>query len=616
MAKMSTTIKSVEEKLKNIPAKPGCYLFKDSSNKILYVGKAAVLRNRVRSYFNAQPFHPKIAALVKKIRDIEYLITDSEVEALILENNLIKKHKPRYNVNLKDDKSYPYIRISNEDFPQVYVTRKIIRDGSEYYGPFTDVKNVRYILKTLKKLFFIRSCKYNLSKEVVKAKKVQLCLDYYIHRCKGPCQGLQSKESYALEIDRVRRFLKGKTDDIVKELKEDMTTAAEKLDYEEAARFRDKLELLNNYRNSQKVVYEDSTDRDIVAVAKDEDDACAVLFKVRESKILGRIHYYMAQVEWKSEPEIIETFLNQYYFKSDEIPQEIFLQTEISEASTIEEWLGGRLGKKVTITVPKLGEKKKLIGLVEKNARFLLEELKLQKLKSKDYVPHVVKALQRDLRLKREPHRIECFDISNIQGTDPVASMVCFVNGKPKKSEYRRFKINTKDTPDDFAMMREVVKRRYSRLLREKKNFPDLIMIDGGKGQLSSALGILNELSVNDQQIIGLAKRLEEVFFPGVSDAQMLPHTSSSLKLLQQVRDEAHRFAITFHRERRSKRTLTSELDKIPGIGEKRRIALLKKFGSIKKIKTLSEDELVKDGGIPKNAAQNIINYFKESTST
>ena len=604
---------TIEDKLKNLPAKPGCYLFKDKNKKILYVGKAGVLRNRVRSYFQSGPIHPKIDALVKRIADIEYIVTDSEVEALILENNLIKKHKPRYNVNLRDDKTYPYIRITNEDFPQVFVTRKVIRDGSHYFGPYTDVKNVRYTLKTLQQIFTIRSCKYNLTPEVIEKKKVQLCLDYYIHKCKGPCQALQSKEDYQIEIDRVNRFLKGKTDDLVKEIRNEMNSCSERMEFEEAARFRDKLNVLENYRNAQKVVYHDAVDRDILAVAKEDDDACAALFKVRESKITGRIHYYMAQVEWQTLPEIITTFIEQYYFKSDEIPQEVYIQEEIGNEKTVVSWLSERLGKKVNILVPQQGEKKKLVDLAQKNAKYLLEELKLQKLRSKDYVPHVVKALQRDLRLKKEPRYIECFDISNIQGTDPVASMVCFIDGRPKKTEYRRFKIQTKDTPDDFAMMREVVKRRYLRLLKENKKLPDLIMIDGGKGQLSSALGVLNDLGIQNQQIIGLAKRLEEVFFPGISDAQMLPHTSSSLRLMQQIRDEAHRFAITFHRERRKKRTIASELDRIEGIGPQRRKQLLKTFGSIKNIKELSVNELVEKGKIPTNTAQNIFNYFHKS---
>jgi excinuclease ABC subunit C len=602
---------NLKEKLQNLPSKPGCYIFKDKKGLILYVGKAAVLRGRVRSYFQpSTPYHPKLAALVNRITDLEWIVTDTEVEALILENNLIKKHKPRYNVSLKDDKSYPYIRITKEDFPQVFLTRKIIRDGSQYFGPYTDVKNVRYILKTLKIIFTVRSCKYALSPGMIKNGKAQLCLDYYIDKCKGPCQGLQSEEEYNREIERVRRFLKGKTSELVKELRREMQTCSGSQLFEEAAKVRDKLKTLENYRNSQKIVQSDQKDRDVLAVAKEDDDACAVLFKIREGKIIGRVHYYMSRVEWKSTAEIAESFLNQYYFKSDDLPQEIFLQTEIENISTIESWLMERSGRKVNIFIPKMGEKKKLMNLGEKNARFLMEELKLQKLKAKNYVPHVVKALQRDLRLDKEPKRIECFDISNIQGSDPVASMVCFFNGKPKKSEYRRFKIQIKDTPDDFAMMREVIRRRYSRLIRENKDLPDLIMVDGGKGQLSSAMSVLNELDLRDQPVIGLAKRLEEIFFPGISGAQTLPHTSSSLRLLQQIRDEAHRFAITFHRERRKKRTIVSELDKIEGIGEKRRSHLLKVFRSVKKIRLASIEELTGKGKIPENTAKRIYSFF------
>lgn len=603
----------LKDKLQNLPSKPGCYLFKDKNGVIIYIGKAGVLRNRVRSYFQiSRPFHPKLEALVQRIADLDWVVTDSEVEALILENNLIKEHNPRYNVSYRDDKSYPYIRITKENFPRVFVTRKLVRDGSEYFGPYTDVKNVRYTLKTLQRIFPVRSCKYDLNTEVIGKKKVQLCLDYYIKKCKGPCQGLQSKEEYSKVIDRVRRFLKGRTDGIVKELKNEMNLLSDRLDFEEAALFRDRLDALENYCNSQKIVRSDQKDRDIVALVKEGNDACAVLFRIREGKVIGRMHSYMKNVEWKKETELIELFLNQYYFKSDDIPGEIFLQFEIENGSVIEKWLTERSGRKVAVTVPQIGDKKKLVEMVQKNARYLMEELKLQLLKQKDYVPHSVKALRRDLGLKKEPKVMECFDISNIQGSDPVASMVCFKNGKPLKSAYRKFKIRTKNTPDDFAMMREVIKRRYSRILSEKKAMPDLVIVDGGKGQLSSALAVLAELGLNDQQVIGLAKRLEEVFLPGLSDAQMLPHTSSSLKLLQQIRDEAHRFAITFHRQRRKKRTITSELDKIEGIGEKRRNHLLKQFGSVKKIRLAAIEDLQKQGRLPRNTAQKVYNFFNQ----
>ncbi len=603
---------NLKEKLELLPNNPGCYLFKDEKGTILYVGKANVLRNRVRSYFQkSRPYHPRLNALVRKITDIEWIVTDSEVEALILENNLIKEHKPRYNVNLRDDKSYPYIRITNEDFPQVFVTRKIERDGSEYFGPYTEVKNVRYVLKTLRQIFPIRSCKYQLTPQVIAQKKVDLCLDYYIKKCKGPCQGLQSKEDYARLIDQVRRFLKGKTEELVQELRGQMNELAEQMEFEEAALVRDRLQALERYRNSQKIVLSDFKDRDVFAIALEDKEACVVVFKIREGKIIGKQHFYLKQINWKNESEILEEFLNQYYFTNLDIPQEIYLQVEIESEQTMSQWLSQNSKRKVQIVVPQKGDKYKLVQMAVKNARYLLDELQLQKMKKEQTVHFSVTALHRDLNLPKPPLVIECFDISNIQGTDAVASMVCFENGKPKKSEYRHFKINTKHTPDDFAMMREVVQRRYERLLKEKKRLPDLIVVDGGKGQLSSALNVLKNLGLEDQPIIGLAKRLEEVFVPYAKDSILLPRNSSALKLLQQIRDEAHRFAISFHRKRRKKRTLTSQLDQIPGIGPKRRQKLLATFGSVTNIARCSKDELISKGHLPEKVADQIIKYFR-----
>jgi len=601
----------LSQKIANLPDRPGCYLFRDQSGKVIYVGKALILKNRVRSYFqSSRPGHPKLAALVRKITDLEWIITDSGVEALILENTLIKEHKPRYNINLRDDKSYPFIRITNEDFPQVFVTRKIIRDGSQYFGPYTDVKNIRFTLKTLFRLFPIRTCKYDLNPETIARGKVALCLDYYIKKCQGPCQSLQSREDYQAMINRVRRFLKGKTDDLVRELQTEMKTMAESLEFEEAARLRDKLSALEQYRNSQKVVQSDARDRDVLTIAREDNEACVVLFKIREGKIIGRVHYFLSNVEWQEESDILEQFIGQYYASTDDLPQEIMLPAEISAANSFEEMLSQRSQRKVTLVVPKIGDKLKLLELGQKNAAYLLADLRLQRQKSRNFVPHAVSALQRDLHLETAPRHIECFDISNIQGTDAVASMVCFEDGRPKKSEYRKFKITVKDSPDDFAMMREVIRRRYSRLLQEEKKLPDLIMVDGGKGQLSSAVKVLQDLGLEMLPVIGLAKRLEEVFWPGEAEARMLPHTSSGLRLLQQLRDEAHRFAVTFHRERRSKRTLVSELETIPGIGQKRRSALLKIFGSVKKIKELDAQTLIRDGQIPENLALRIYEHF------
>jgi excinuclease ABC subunit C len=602
---------SIDDKLNTLPKKPGIYQFFDPQGQILYVGKAKNLRNRVKSYFQkSRNLDPRLMIMVNKVSDLEFIITDSDVEALILEANLIREHKPRYNINLKDDKSFPYIRITAEDFPQVFPTRQIIRDGSDYFGPYTNVKEMRNALATLKRLFSIRSCKYDLSPTIVDKKKVALCLDYYIKKCKGPCQGLQNKEDYQQMIEQIKEFLRGKTSRLQIDLEKEMRELSENQNYEEAARIRDKIDILEKYRNSQKVVMSDLKDRDIFAMANEDDDACAVIFKIREGKVINRVHYYLSAVLHKKADEILEQFINQYYTRTDELPHEILLIEQISHQDLIEQWLSSRTDRPVKILNPKTGEKKKLIMMCAKNAHYLLEELKLQKMKARNFIPHVINSLQRDLRLSKPPRRIECFDISNIQGKDPVASMVCFLDGRPRKSEYRKFAIRSKSTPDDFSMMREVIQRRYSRLLAEKKDFPDLIVIDGGKGQLSSAKSVLDKLNVADQPIIGLAKRLEEIFFPGHPDAQMLPKTSSSIKLLQHIRNEAHRFAITFHRQKRKKRTITSVLDQIPGIGPKRRNELLKKFGSIKKIKELEIQDLTQKGGIPEPLAITIYNYF------
>ena len=602
---------SVEDKLKSLPTKPGVYLFKDRQGKVLYVGKAKILRNRIRSYFQkSRNPDSRLQVMINKIHDFEFIITDSDIEALILEANLIKEKKPRYNVQLKDDKSFPYIRITAEDFPQVFATRNMIRDGSTYFGPYTNVKDMRNALVTLKHLFSIRSCKYDLNPEVIEKKKVSLCLEYYIHKCKGPCQQLQDKEDYQKMIGQVSEFLRGKTSALKERLEEEMQQLAAEQKYEEAARVRDKIEILEKYRNKQKVALPDQEDRDVFALAKEEDDACAVVFKIREGKVINRIHFFLSSVQHQTSAEVLEYFINQYYSRSDEIPRELFLSEAIRQKELIESWLGSRVDYKVSILVPKIGEKKKLMTLCEKNAAYLLEELKLQRMKSKDYVPHSLRSLQRDLRLDKVPRHVECFDISNIQGSDPVASMVCFINGKPKKSAYRKFAIRGKSTPDDFAMMKEVISRRYSRLIKEKKDMPQLIVVDGGKGQLSSAVTVLKSLGLADQPVIGLAKRLEEIFFPGVSEAQILPRTSSSLRLLQQIRDEAHRFAVTFHRQKRKKRTLTSRLDEISGVGPGRRNALLSKFGSVNKIKALSLEELIGEGKLPATLARKIYDHF------
>ncbi|MCB0290104.1 MAG: excinuclease ABC subunit C [Calditrichaeota bacterium] len=602
---------AVEAKLKNLPTQPGVYLYRNENDKVIYVGKAKNLRNRVRSYFQSSRNHdPKTRRLVKRIRRIETILVDSEVEALILEANLIKEHRPRYNVFLKDDKSYPYIRITKEPFPQVFVTRRIIKDGSKYLGPYTDVKQLRHIMRTLTKIFPVRSCKYLLNESVIAAGKVKLCLDYHIKRCQGPCEGLVSEEDYNAMIRQVEQFLKGRTRELVTELQERMQREAEAMRFEAAARLRDQIEMIENYHFlAQKVELTDLLDRDVVALAQEGEDACGVVFKIRDGKVIGRQHFYLDGVAENSEQEILVNFLQQYYLNPDECPRQILLPAELGEEQALlEQWLSQRSDQRVEFVVPQIGEKKKLINLCQKNARFLLDELQLQKLQRKDQVPFNVQELQKHLNMERPPRRIEGFDISNIQGKDAVASMVCFVDGRPKKSEYRIFKIRSKDTPDDFTMIHEAVFRRYKRQLAENRPLPDLILIDGGKGQLSSAIQALTELgiAVPGQPIIGLAKRLEEVFLPGQSEAMNIPKRSSGLKLLQQTRDEAHRFAITHFRKQHKKSTLKSPLDDIPGIGPARKKHLLTTFGSLKRLKEASLEELREKGKLPEKLAQTL----------
>jgi excinuclease ABC subunit C len=598
--------KTVEEKLNNLPGQPGVYLYRDDKGKVIYVGKAKNLRSRVRSYFrDSRNLAPRTVRLVQQIRNIETIIVDSEVEALILEANLIKEHRPRYNVFLKDDKSYPYIRISNEPFPQVFVTRRIVQDGSKYLGPYTDVKHLRHIIKTVRKIFPIRSCKYFLDEDVIAARKVKLCLDYHIKRCQGPCEGLVGQGNYNLMIRQVEQFLKGKTRELTGELEIRMQQEAEKMNFEEAARIRDQIKMISEYRFlAQKVVLGDFEDRDVIALAHEDEDACAVVFKIRDGKVVGRQHFYLEGVEEQENADILQNFLQQYYLNSDYYPPHILLPFPLAEdAEVLERWLSEAADRKVELIVPQIGEKKKLVNLCQKNARFLLDDLQLQKMKQKDHLPFNVRELQKNLNLENPPRRIEGFDISNIQGKDAVASMVCFVDGRPKKSEYRIFKIRSKSTPDDFTMIHEAVYRRYKRCLAENIPFPNLILIDGGKGQLSSALQALQELDIQDQPIIGLAKRLEEVFMPGSSDPMNIPKRSAGLKLLQQTRDEAHRFAITHFRKQHKKSTLKSPLDDVPGIGPARKKHLLKTFGSLKQIKEAPLQELKERGKLPEGIA-------------
>lgn len=582
----------LEDKLKNLPTLPGIYQFKNDKGKVIYVGKAKNLRNRVRSYFQKNIDSPKTAALVSKIHDVELIVTDNEIEALVLENNLIKELKPRYNVNLKDDKSYPYIKVTNEPYPQIYPTRNVVKDGSKYFGPYTDVKNMKQSLRLINKVFKIRSCKYDITEEAIQKKKFKVCLDYHIKKCDGPCEGLISQYQYNQMVNQVIKVLRGKTDDLIEELKQQMNEAAAKLEFERAAELRDRIEQLQIYSSKQKVVSTDLEDKDIISAAYEGKDVAATILNIRSGKLVGKRQFALSTEENEDIGQIYSAILRFYYDEYVEIPKEIIIEAEPSDSDTLLEWLNSRALKKCKFVIPqKKSEAKSLLIMCKQNAQLYLEEIQLQRMKKEGSVPYTLSALQRDLHLKKIPRKIECFDISNLQGSDSVASMVVFVDGKPKKSLYRKFIIKTVEGPDDFASMQEVIYRRYSKLLEENEQIPDLIMVDGGKGQLSSAIEILKNLGIKNYEIIGLAKRLEEIFIPNESEPILIPKTSSSLKLLQQIRDEAHRFAITFHRERRSKRTFTSELLEIKGVGEKVAQKLLSKF-SIEEIKNMDEEKL------------------------
>jgi excinuclease ABC subunit C len=605
----------LDEKLENLPMGPGVYQHKNAEGTVLYVGKARSLRSRVRQYFQkSRNVDPRIDQMLSKATDIEIIVTDSEVEALILEANLIKKLKPRYNVNLKDDKSYPYIVITREPYPRVFVTRQIRRDGSRYYGPYTDVKNVRAALKAIRAIFPIRSCNYYIDEDVIKKKKIRVCLDYHIKKCEGPCEGLVSFKKYNAMIEQVASLLQGKTGSLIRSMRKEMEALAGQMQFEEAAAFRDRIKGLEAYSERQKAVGLDETDRDIIAFASEGDDGCGVIFKVREGKMIGRQHYYMGNVDRKPEGEILETLLQQHYLDADYVPKEILLSSSLSDPEAMQRWLSEKRGDTVAVLHPTEGEEAKLVRLSASNARFLLDDLKIQRMKRADYVPHSVQSLQRDLRLEKPPRIIECFDISNIQGSDPVASMVVFSDAKPKKSEYRKFKIRTVAGPDDFASMREVIERRYAKLLEEGEPLPDLIVVDGGKGQLSSAVEVLRNLGIQGQPIIGLAKRLEEIFLPEKTEPELLPKASSGLRLLQHIRDEAHRFAITFHRTLRAKRTLQTELDLIEGVGKKRAKELLEAFGSVQGVKFATTEQLREIVG--EKVATRIREYFDQPSDS
>lgn len=607
-----------EQALKNLPDHPGVYIMKNSDGEIIYIGKAISLKNRVRQYFQSSKNHsPKVRAMVSHIAEFEYILVDSELEALVLECNLIKKHKPQYNVLLKDDKHYPYIKVTvNEEYPRVMMTRKFVKDGSKYFGPYTDVSAVRETIALIRRLYKIRTCDRNV--EFGKAVG-RPCLNYHIGRCIAPCTGEVSREEYMDMIKQILTFLSGKHDEILEGLRVKMEAASEKLDFERAAELRDRIISIQKIKEKQKIISSVLGDEDVIAFSRGDNGSCIEVFFIRGGKLLGRENFYFDDIE-EDEESLLSQFLMQFYMEREYVPKEILLQSEVSEVNIIESYLSNRRGSKVQIKVPKRGEKNDLIEMARKNAEAALEQLKYRMVKEKQMTLGAVEELQVILSLEELPNRIEAYDISNIQGTDSVGSMVVFEGGKPKNKDYRRFKIKTVEGPNDYKSMEEVIERRFTRAINEIKNqekngkfsaLPDLIMIDGGEGQVSSAKSVLDKLGINIP-ICGMVKddrhRTRGLMLNG-DEISIYTH-SNAFKLITRIQDEAHRFAITYHRSLRGKQSITSQLDEIEGIGAKRRMALMKHFESIDDIKKASVDDLRVVDGMNEKAALAVHEYF------
>ncbi|HET7082866.1 MAG TPA: excinuclease ABC subunit UvrC [Candidatus Limnocylindria bacterium] len=633
--------------LRQLPLSPGVYLMKGADGRVLYVGKADLLRHRVRSYFGSKAgMDSRIVRMTAEVADIEYIVTDTVSEAFLLESNLIKEHRPRFNIRLRDDKSYPFVKITlGEDFPRIVRTRKLSRDGSRYFGPYASASSVDETLKLLRRIFPFRTC--NL--DIPEGKRVleRPCLLYYIKRCQGPCIEAIEKAEYRATIDRIVDFLEGRQEGIATELRGEMQDHSRALRYEQAAIARDKLRAVERTIEQQKVAAYSRAEQDVIGIAREEGEACLQLFVIRNGKMIGREHFIVEGARDVTDAEVLGSFLPQYYAATERPPREVVLPFAPADADGLAGFLADRRGSKVALTVPERGDKRRLVALATQNAVEALSRERAEWLADAGKRDEALEGLASALGLGRAPERIECYDMSNIQGTSAVGSMVVFVNGRPEPREYRRFRIRSGDTPDDFRMMAEVIRRRFSRASRLRAEtgalslaavgadpafeglgdeadeepgepappmaardagwaLPDLVIVDGGKGQLSAAVGVLRELDLADVPVAGLAKRFEELYLPGRPDPIRLPRNSQGLYLVQRIRDEAHRFAITYHRNLRSRRALASVFDDIEGIGPVRKKALLKRFGSVRRIREASVDELAETPGIPRDLAERL----------
>jgi len=592
---------TIELQLKTLPEAPGVYQYFDKENKVLYVGKAKNLKKRVSSYFNKQHDTARINVLVKKIVAIKHIVVATEMDALLLENSLIKNLQPRYNILLKDDKTYPWICIKNERFPRVFTTRNVIKDGSEYFGPYTSGKIMHALLNLIKELYPLRTCNYDLSPQNIKNEKYKVCLEFHIGNCLGPCEGLENEEEYLRKIQAIRAILKGDFKDNIRDFKSLMMKYAEEMQFEEAQKIKEKIETLESFQAKSTVVNPKISNVDVFSIVSDESSGYINMLQIKNGAIIRSHTLELKKKLDETDEELLTLAIVELRERFKLYSREIIVPFHVD------------LGAHFKITVPKLGDKKQLLDLSDRNARYYrMDQLKQMKIVDPDrHTNRIMAQMKTDLRLNKEPRHIECFDNSNIQGTNPVAACVVFKDGKPSKKDYRHFNIKTVEGPDDFASMEEVVFRRYRRLLDEGESLPDLIIIDGGKGQLSAALKSLNILGLRGKiAIIGIAKRLEELFYPGDSVPLYLDKKSETLKIIQHLRNEAHRFGITFHRNQRSKNAITSSLTKIPGIGEKTMEKLMKEFKSVKRLKETPFEAIEKVVG--KSKAKKVVTFFKE----
>jgi excinuclease ABC subunit C len=599
-----TRAPSLDEKLARVPDRPGVYLYRDARAQVIYVGKAASLRSRVRSYFQeSRPLDAKTDALVRQIADLEYIVTDNELEALMLEANLVRKHRPRYNIILRDDKHYPFLRLTtDEEFPRLLVARRVLDDGATYYGPFYPATAMRETLRLARLLFPLRTCSITIDGRLPRP-----CIQYAIQRCNAPCTGWETREGYAQTVRQVQRFLEGKNDDVLQGLTEEMQRAAGDERFELAAVLRDRIQALNKVRERQKIISTEEVDQDIVGVVRQGSEACVELFFVRKGRLVGQEAFFFDTVSGWTDGEVLSAFVRQFYGKAVTPAPEILLSEEVPDAELITEWLSGVAGRRVQLVVPQRGSRREFVAMAEANAAIALQNRLLSR---DDRQQYVLEELRRALNLAGPPNRIEGYDISSIQGTEQVGSMVVWENGGLKKDDYKRFRIRTVAGADDFASLREVLGRRFARALEQGSVLPDLVLIDGGRGQLNVGLAVLQELGLDWIPVVSLAKQQEEVYVADSAQPLALDPTSPALHTLQKVRDEAHRFAITYHKKLRGRRTIQSVLDAIPGVGPTIRTSLLKTLGSARRVREASVAELAAVPKVTPRLAQKIHEYF------